>query len=194
MQLSNSQRIGMILWVLRMGFLVLGDNFVIQLEDPTPRPSFRPTTVAPTPSPNSSPTTLVQTFAPTSREAHVKTALRKFLARKADFTHTKAYQWIIETSAFQPEDETMVLERYILAHSYFELNGHVWKFSPSWLTSKSICDWHRKEIYDKEVLGATCSFDMTPTSQIDFGRISSHRSLRTRQTLENVAVLFFFGM
>jgi hypothetical protein len=140
----------MILWVLVMGFLVLGGNYVLQLEDPTSRPSFRPTTVAPTPSPSSSPTTLVPTYAPTSREAYVKTTLRKFFAHKADFTHTKAYKWMIETDTFQPEEETMILERFALAHLYFELNGHDWKFNPSWLTSKSICDWHRKETFDKE--------------------------------------------
>jgi hypothetical protein len=128
----------MILWVLVMGFLVLGGNYVLQLEDPTSRPSFRPTTVAPTPSPSSSPTTLVPTYAPTSREAYVKTTLRKFFAHKADFTHTKAYKWMIETDTFQPEEETMILERFALAHLYFELNGHAWKFNPSWLTSKSI--------------------------------------------------------
>jgi hypothetical protein len=173
MQLSKAQKIvlGMILWVLVMSFLVLGGNSVLQLEDPTPRPSFRPTTVAPTPSPTSSPTTSVPTFAPTSREAYVKTTLRKFFAHKAEFMHTKAYQWMVETDTFQPQEETMVLERFVLVHFYFELNGHGWKFNPSWLTSKSICDWHRKETYDKEFLGARCNFDNTATTHIDFGRL-----------------------
>lgn len=175
-QLSRSRKIvaGLILWGLVMGLVFFGGNSTLQMqqESSTPSPSISPTMMGPTTTPSSSPSTSVPTTAPTSREAYVKTTLRKFFAHKADFRHTKAFHWMIEADTFLPDDEYMVLERYVLAHVYFELNGQDWTFNPSWLTPQSACDWHRKEAYDGEFLGARCDvINNTPPaiSNIDFG-------------------------
>jgi hypothetical protein len=133
-----------------------------------PPPSALIALPVPTISPSSQPTTSAPTSAPTTRHSRAKKVLRKFFSNKNDFIHTTAFHWMAEKDTFAEANDQLILERYVLAHIYFELSGESWTFNPNWLNSGlSICDWRRDEKYDTTFLGVKCNNDTV--AHIDFG-------------------------
>lgn len=121
-------------------------------------------------SPSSSPPDLSQDTSESPRvDAIIDLLIEKGVSDSATLTtdgtpQRQAVDWIANTDVLQydpKDDESRIIQRYVITVLYYALNGPKWKHQVNFLSPEEVCSWYRDipahKVDDVYSVGVTCN-------------------------------------